>query len=77
MIMLSAHAKRLVYNKIVAWVDAVQVQTKSGSKTIAVMGHVILASGGVSGDQKLIHRFAPQYAEAFLWEARATCAMVC
>jgi len=33
-----------------------------------VMGHVIPASRGISGDQKLVHRFTPQYAEAFLWE---------
>lgn len=65
MVMLSARAKRFVYSKTIAWVDTLQVQAESGSQTIAVIGHVILASGGISGDQKLIHRFAPQYAEAF------------
>ena len=63
-VMLSTRAERFVYNETSARVSAVQVQTESGPETITVTGHVILASGGFSRNQELIHRFAPQYAEA-------------
>ena len=63
-LMLSARAQRLVYSEARGRVEAVLIQTASGPQTIAVSGHVILASGGFGRDQELIHRFAPHYAEA-------------
>ena len=63
-VMMNASAQRLVYSEISHRVEAVRVKTEAGSQTIAVGGHVILASGGFCRNPELIERFAPHYKDA-------------
>lgn len=63
-IILNTRAERLIRSESDGRVEGVVVHTGADQKTISVSGHVILASGGFSRNRELIHRFAPQYAEA-------------